>query len=136
MPTVWSSSRPGSPPRWSGARWRRCRRRTGCGTRWRRGALCAAHMTGSASCERHRFTGRGHDLNRERAGSHHEDRVSARLQYGNGAEVAEEFGSQMAAKGVTVHIHQMAAKGVTVHIHHIQEARPKELPPADLYLFS
>jgi len=45
-------------------------------------------------------------------------------KYGNGAEVAEEFGSQM------------AAKGVTVHIHHIQEARPKELPPADLYLFS
>src|SRR6516164_10939341 len=38
--------------------------------------------------------------------------------------VAEEFSKQM------------AAKGVTVHVHHIQEARPKELPPADLYLFS
>jgi hypothetical protein len=38
--------------------------------------------------------------------------------------VAEEF------------IVQMAAKGVTVHVHHIREARPKELPPADLYLFS
>ncbi len=31
---------------------------------------------------------------------------------------------------------QMAAKGVTVNVHHIREARPKEMPPADLYLFS
>ena len=45
-------------------------------------------------------------------------------KYGNGAEIAEEFGRQM------------AAKGVTVRVHHIHEARPKELPPADLYLFS
>ena len=45
-------------------------------------------------------------------------------KYGNGAEVAAEFGQQM------------AARGVTVHVHHIREARPKELPPADLYLFS
>jgi len=45
-------------------------------------------------------------------------------KYGNGAEIAEEFGRQM------------AAKGVTVDVHHIREARPKELPPADLYLFS
>ena len=45
-------------------------------------------------------------------------------KYGNGAEIAEEFGRQM------------AVKGVTVRVHHIREARPKELPPADLYLFS
>ena len=45
-------------------------------------------------------------------------------KYGNGAKVAGEFGQQM------------AAKGVTVHVHHIREARPKDLPPADLYLFS
>ena len=45
-------------------------------------------------------------------------------KFGNGATVAEEFGRQM------------AAKGVTVDVHHIREARPKELPPADLYLFS
>ena len=45
-------------------------------------------------------------------------------KYGNGAMVAEEFSRQM------------AAKGVTVHVHHIREVRPKELPPADLYLFS
>lgn len=45
-------------------------------------------------------------------------------KYGNGAEVAEEFGQQM------------AAKGVTVQVHHIREARPNELPPADLHLFS
>ena len=45
-------------------------------------------------------------------------------KYGNGAEVAAEFGRQM------------AARGVTVHVHHIREARPEELPPADLYLFS
>ena len=45
-------------------------------------------------------------------------------KYGNGAMVAQEFSRQM------------ADKGVTVHVHHIREATPKELPPADLYLFS
>jgi hypothetical protein len=30
----------------------------------------------------------------------------------------------------------MAAGGVTVDVHHIRDARPKELPPAELYLFS
>ena len=45
-------------------------------------------------------------------------------KYGNGAMVAEEFKKQM------------AAQGVTVNVHHIRDARPKELPPADLYLFS
>jgi flavorubredoxin len=45
-------------------------------------------------------------------------------KYGNGAMVAEEF------KKV------MAARGVTVNVHHIKEARPKEMPPADLYVFS
>ncbi len=45
-------------------------------------------------------------------------------KYGNGVQVAEEFKTQM------------AARGVTVVVHHIREARPKEMPPADLYLFS
>jgi hypothetical protein len=45
-------------------------------------------------------------------------------KYGNGAKVAEEFKKQM------------ALKGVTVNVHHIRDAKPKELPPADLYLFS
>ena len=45
-------------------------------------------------------------------------------KYGNGATVAEEFKKQM------------AARNVVVSVHHIGEARPKELPPADLYLFS
>jgi menaquinone-dependent protoporphyrinogen IX oxidase len=45
-------------------------------------------------------------------------------KYGNGAKVAEEF------KDV------MATKGVTVNVHHIREASPKELPLADLYVFS
>jgi menaquinone-dependent protoporphyrinogen IX oxidase len=45
-------------------------------------------------------------------------------KYGNGAMVAAEFSKQM------------AAKGVTVSVHHIGEASPKELSPADLYLFS
>ncbi len=44
--------------------------------------------------------------------------------FGNGARVAEEFKKQM------------AARGVTVVVHHIRDARPTELPPADLYLFS
>jgi multimeric flavodoxin WrbA len=45
-------------------------------------------------------------------------------KYGNGARVAEEFKKQM------------AAKGATVNVHHIRDARPREMPPADLYLFS
>jgi flavodoxin len=45
-------------------------------------------------------------------------------KYGNGAMVAEEFRKQM------------AAKGVNVNVHHIRDAKPKEMPPADLYLFS
>jgi multimeric flavodoxin WrbA len=45
-------------------------------------------------------------------------------KYGNGAKVAEEFKKQM------------ATKGVTVNVHHVRETRPKEMPPADLYVFS
>ncbi len=45
-------------------------------------------------------------------------------KYGNGAKVADEFQKQL------------AAKGVTVTVHHIRDARPKEMPLADLYLFS
>ncbi len=45
-------------------------------------------------------------------------------EYGNGAKVAEEF------KRV------MAAKGIAVNISHVRDAEPKELPAADLYLFS
>jgi menaquinone-dependent protoporphyrinogen IX oxidase len=45
-------------------------------------------------------------------------------KFGNGAMVAEEFSRQM------------AARGVTVDVHHIRDARPGQLPPADLYLFS
>ena len=45
-------------------------------------------------------------------------------KYGNGATVAEEFKKQL------------VTKGVTVNVHHIRDARPKELPSADLYLFS
>ena len=45
-------------------------------------------------------------------------------KYGNGAMVAEEFKKQM------------DAKGVAVNVHHIRDARPREMPPADLYLFS
>ena len=45
-------------------------------------------------------------------------------KYGNGARVAQEFQRHM------------AAKGVTVNIHHIRNIQPKELPPADLYVFS
>jgi hypothetical protein len=45
-------------------------------------------------------------------------------KYGNGAMVAEEFRKQM------------AVQGATVNVHHIRQARSKELPPADLYVFS
>jgi len=45
-------------------------------------------------------------------------------RYGNGAKVAEEFRRLM------------AERGVEVAVRHIKRARPKEMPPADLYLFS
>lgn len=45
-------------------------------------------------------------------------------KYGNGARVADEFKRLM------------ATKGITVNIHHVRDARPKEIPPADLYVFS
>ena len=45
-------------------------------------------------------------------------------KYGNGVMVAEEFSKQM------------MARSVTVNVHHITAMSPKELPPADLYLFS
>jgi menaquinone-dependent protoporphyrinogen IX oxidase len=45
-------------------------------------------------------------------------------KYGNGAMVAEEFRKDM------------ATRGVDVGVHHIREVKPKELSPADLYVFS
>jgi menaquinone-dependent protoporphyrinogen IX oxidase len=45
-------------------------------------------------------------------------------KYGNGAKVAEEF------KKI------MTAKGVEVNVHHVRDAKPYQIPPADLYVFS
>jgi hypothetical protein len=45
-------------------------------------------------------------------------------KYGNGAQVAEEF------KRI------MTAKGDVVEVHHIRDAKPTEVPLADLYVFS
>ena len=45
-------------------------------------------------------------------------------KYGNGAKIAEEFKRQI------------TARGVIVNVHHVKDSRPKEIPPADLYLFS
>jgi hypothetical protein len=45
-------------------------------------------------------------------------------RFGNGAMVAEEFRRQS------------ALLGVTVNVHHIRDANPKNLPRADLYVFS
>jgi hypothetical protein len=45
-------------------------------------------------------------------------------KYGNGAKVAQEFSKLM------------ADQGVTVNVHHIRDVKPREIPPADLYLFS
>jgi hypothetical protein len=45
-------------------------------------------------------------------------------KFGNGALVAEEFKKLM------------AIKGASVNIHHIREVSPKDLPKADLYIFS
>jgi flavodoxin len=45
-------------------------------------------------------------------------------KYGNGAKVAEEFKRLL------------SARGVEVDVRHVREAKPKEMPAADLYLFS
>jgi menaquinone-dependent protoporphyrinogen IX oxidase len=45
-------------------------------------------------------------------------------KFGNGAKVAAEFKSVM------------AAKGVDVEVHHIKQVNPAALSPADLYVFS
>ena len=45
-------------------------------------------------------------------------------KYGNGAKVAEEFQRQM------------AAEGATVNVHYVKKSKPKEIPSADLYIFS
>lgn len=45
-------------------------------------------------------------------------------KFGNGAAVAAEFTTRM------------AARGATVDVHHIREVKPAELPLADLYVFS
>jgi hypothetical protein len=45
-------------------------------------------------------------------------------EYGNGARVADEF------KRI------MSTKGIEDNVHHVRDAEPKEIPPADLYLFS
>jgi len=45
-------------------------------------------------------------------------------EYGNGARVAEEFRRLM------------ETKGISVSVHHVRDAKPKEIPQADLYLFS
>jgi len=45
-------------------------------------------------------------------------------KFGNGAKVAEEFRQRM------------SARGVEVGVRHVRDSKPKEMPPADLYLFS
>lgn len=45
-------------------------------------------------------------------------------KFGNGAQVAEEFKKRM------------AGRGVAVNVHHVRDAKPKFMPPADLYIFS
>ena len=45
-------------------------------------------------------------------------------KYGNGAKVAEDFKRQM------------TVKGVIVNVHHVRDIKPKEIPLADLYIFS
>jgi hypothetical protein len=46
-------------------------------------------------------------------------------KYGNGVMVAEEFKRLLTAKGTA-----------TVNVHHVRDLRPKEIAPADLYVFS
>ena len=45
-------------------------------------------------------------------------------KFGNGAAVAQEFKTCM------------GERGVSVDVHHVRDARPREVPAADLYVFS
>ena len=45
-------------------------------------------------------------------------------KYGNGEKVAEEFRIIM------------SAKGIDVNVHHVKDAKPDQIPSADLYVFS
>lgn len=45
-------------------------------------------------------------------------------KFGNGARVAEEFKKTM------------AARGIEVVVRHVRDANPRQMPPAELYLFS
>lgn len=45
-------------------------------------------------------------------------------KWGNGEKVAKEFKKQM------------EAKGAKVNVHHVKESKAKEIPSADLYVFS
>ena len=45
-------------------------------------------------------------------------------EFGNGAKVAEEF------KRI------MGGKGIAVTLHHVRDVKPRDVPPADLYVFS
>jgi hypothetical protein len=45
-------------------------------------------------------------------------------KFGNGARVSDEFRARM------------AVRGVAVHVQHVGRAKPKELAPADVYVFS
>jgi hypothetical protein len=45
-------------------------------------------------------------------------------KFGNGVMVAEQFQKRM------------ADRGVDVAVHHVRDVAPKEMPPAELYLFS
>src|SRR5215471_10816237 len=91
--------------------------------RWRPAPWRPPPVTGTASAVRLQSRTREPELGPGRGVTMKIEYLHA-SKYGNGAMVAEEFGRQM------------AAKGVTVEVHHIQEVNPKELPPADLYLFS
>ncbi len=45
-------------------------------------------------------------------------------KFGNGVQVADEF------------TRIMDAKGIMVNVHHVKKSKPKEIPHADLYVFS
>ena len=72
----------------------------------------------SAAFRREKAIGAGFDVGSMKIEYFHASK------YGNGATVAEEFKKLM------------AARGITVNLHHIREVRPRDMAPADLYVFS
>ena len=121
--------RPGALREGLTGRARRCSAPSGVGGRLvGRGGRWRPHHRESADPARHQPVAAVHS---PRGGhGHTEEGTDMHIEYlhdskyGNGAQVAEEFRTHM------------AQRGVDVDVHHIRDVDPRQVAPADLYVFS